>query len=304
MKILVVGGTGLIGGHVALHLAHQGHSPSIAARKPPAPATPMAKLPFIQGDYLAGDFSIKSLSAFDALVFAAGNDIRHLPEGVGEEAHWQRANIEGIPKFFRLAREAGIGRAIYVGSFYPQAAPQLIAQSAYVSSRHRADEGVRALSQPGFDVCSVNAPFVVGVLPGLMVPGLAAHAHYALGKMPQLPAFAIPGGVNFISTTSLSEAIAGALERGSPGNAYLVGDENLSFQDYFGEYFRAAGAKTPLVVLDQEHPLLPDSILYAGRGNTLYYAPSAAEAALLGYRRNDVRQTLHEILEFYKRGSI
>jgi dihydroflavonol-4-reductase len=302
MNILVVGGTGLIGGHAALHLASLGHRVTIAARKPAAVAdgSPLALLPFLAIDYLAGEPGREVLAAFDALVFAAGNDIRHLPPGSDEAAHWQRANVEGVPAFFRRAREAGIGRAVHIGSFYPQARPELVERISYVRGRKLADEGVRALASADFQVCSVNAPFVAGTVPGLVVPGLAAHAAYALGRLPQLPAFAMPGGVNFISTQSLSEAIAGALLRGENGKAYLVGDENLSFQDYFGEYFRAAGRDAPLDLIDREHPLLPDAVLYAGRGGTIYYEPDAAETARLGYRRNDVRRTLREILDFYR----
>ena len=40
MKILIVGGTGLIGGHAALHLQSLGHEITIAARNPPPAATP------------------------------------------------------------------------------------------------------------------------------------------------------------------------------------------------------------------------------------------------------------------------
>jgi dihydroflavonol-4-reductase len=35
MKILVVGGTGMIGGHAALHLQALGHDVSVAGRNPP-----------------------------------------------------------------------------------------------------------------------------------------------------------------------------------------------------------------------------------------------------------------------------
>lgn len=299
MKILVVGGTGLIGGHAALHLAELGHPVTIAARKPAANTTPMARLPLLQGDYLADDFPAEKLAGFDTLIFAAGNDIRHVPPGTDEAAHWQRANIEGVPNFFRKARDAGIGQAIYIGSFYPQAAPQTIEKSSYVRGRKLADDGARALNTRDFRVCSINAPFVAGIVPGLVVPGFAAHVAYAQGRIPQVPAFAPPGGVNFISTTSLSEAIAGALVRGEPGRAYLVGDENLSFAEYFGEFFHAAGRKEPLDVVDREHPLLPDSVLYAGRGASIYYEPNPEEVNLLGYRRNDVRRTLQEIAGYY-----
>ncbi len=301
MKILVVGGTGLIGGHAAIHLAELGHEVSIAARNPAADGTPMSKLPLLRGDYLGDDYTARSLAGYDAMVFAAGNDIRHVPPGTDEAAHWQRANVEGVPRFFRLARDAGIGRAVYIGSFYPQARPDLVDKLAYVRGRKLADDGARALATKDFQVCSVNAPFVAGSVPGLIVPGLAAHAAYALGRIPQIPPFAMPGGVNFISTQSLSEAVAGALARGENGKAYLVGDENLSFQDYFGEYFHAAGREAPLEVIDREHPLLPDTVLYAGRGGSIYYEPDAAETALLGYRRNDMRRTLREIVAFYRK---
>lgn len=300
MNTLVLGGTGLIGGHAALHLASLGHQVTIAARKPAPADTPLGKLPQLTGDYLSDDFTPAQLAGFDTLVFAAGNDIRHVPPGDDEATHWQRANVEGVPRFFARARDAGIRRAVYIGSFYPQVRPELCEASAYVRGRKLADDGARALASDHFHVCSINAPFVVGHVPGLIVPGMAAHAAYALGQFPQMPVFAPLGGVNFISTESLSEAIVGALARGENGKAYLVGDENLSFQDYFGEYFRAAGHTEKIPAFADDHPLLPNSILYAGPGNTLYFEPDAAELKLLSYRRNDVRKTLREIVDFYR----
>lgn len=298
MKILVVGGTGLAGGHAALWLAERGHAVTIAARKPPEAGGALAQLPFAAIDYLAADAA--ALRGFDALVFAAGNDIRHVPQGTDEAAHWQRANAEGVPRFFAQARDAGVGTAVYIGSFYPQVRPELLQRSAYVRGRLAADEAARALNAPGFRVCSLNAPFIIGTVPGLVVPGLQAHANYALGRIPGVPAFAMPGGVNFIGTRALSQAVEGALLRGEGGKAYLPGDENLSFADYFGELFRAAGRNEPLPLLDQEHPLLPDSVLYAGRGGTMYYTPDEADRQRLGYVRDDVRRTLREIVEFYR----
>ncbi|HEY0975796.1 MAG TPA: NAD-dependent epimerase/dehydratase family protein [Solimonas sp.] len=300
MNILVVGGTGLIGGHAALHLASLGHRVTLAARKPAQAGSALATLPFQKLDYINGPIRLEALKTFDAMVFAAGNDIRHLPPGTDEAAHWQRANVEAVPAFFAQARDAGIERAVLIGSFYPQAAPQLVEKNSYVRGRKLSDEGARALATKDFHVCSLNAPFVAGTVPGLVVPGLQAHAHYALGRIPQIPPFAIVGGVNFISTVSLSEAVAGALARGENGKAYLVGDENLTFQDYFGTYFEAAGRTEPLPVLDQEHPLLPDAALYAGRGGTVYYEPDPQETKRLGYRRNDMRRCLRDIVEFYR----
>lgn len=298
MKILVVGGAGMIGGHAALYLRSRGHQVSIAGRNPPAAGTPLGELEFLPCDYIANDLPPSTLARFDALVFAAGNDIRHLPAQESAAAHWQRANVEGVPRFFAAARAAGVRHAVNVGSFYPQARPQLVESNAYVRSRKLADEGVRALATPQFRAISVNAPFVAGAVPGLEVGMFKAYTDYARGRFAPMPEFAPPGGVNFISTRSLSEAIEGALARGENGKAYLVGDQNLSFQDFFGAFFRAVDRPVP-PVLDQEHPMLPDSAIYFGRGNTLYYEPDAAETALLGYQRNDVIRSVGEIVAQY-----
>jgi hypothetical protein len=104
------------------------------------------------------------------------------------------------------------------------------------------------------------------------------------------------GGVNHISSQSMSEAIAAALERGEGGKAYLVGDENLSWKEYLELYFDAAGNPTDLDVSTEEHPLFPDIMLYAGRNAVVSYEPDDS----LGYRRNNIRATVEEVVAAYK----
>ncbi|MES2497940.1 MAG: NAD(P)-dependent oxidoreductase [Pseudomonadota bacterium] len=298
MKILVVGGAGMIGGRAALYLKSKGHEVTIAGRNPPVADTPLGRLPFLRIDYVAMDFDHAALGAFDALVFAAGNDVRHQPQDVGD-AHWHDANSVGIPRFFAAAKKAGIKRAVNVGSFYPQAAPELVATNAYVRSRKESDEGVAALADDTFVAMSINAPFVVGAVDGLVIPMFAAYTQYAEGKFAPMPEFAPPGGTNFISTQSLAEAIEGGLERGAAGGSYLVGDKNMSFQDYFGAFFEAVGREKP-PVRDEEHPMLPDSAIFFGRGNNLFYETDPQVAALLGYRRNDIIPAIREIVAQYR----
>ncbi|MBL8267113.1 NAD-dependent epimerase/dehydratase family protein [Steroidobacter sp.] len=297
MRILIVGGTGLIGGHAALALRERGHEVTLAARKPAAPGSPMAAFPTVSGDYIEGTFQRETIAKFDALLFAAGNDPRHLRGRSDEDVHWQRVNSECVPRFFALARDAGIERAVNIGSFYPQAAPHLTERSAYVRSRKDVDERVRALNSASFQVCCVNPPFVVGVPPGDPKPKVFNYVRYALGLLEGTPVFAIPGGVNFMSVHSLSDAIAGAFERGEPGKSYLVGDENLTFQAYLTEYFRAVGRGDVPPVRDADHPLMPPSI--GGPGTELFFEPPPADVAMLGYRRADIRRTVEEIVSLY-----
>jgi nucleoside-diphosphate-sugar epimerase len=231
VKILVVGGTGMIGGHTALHLQSLGHDVSIAGRRPPQATTELVKLPFVQGDFMAGTFTAEQLAPFDAVVFAAGNDIRHLPKGENFYAHVLRSNAECVPQFAALCRDAGVKRFVHIGSFYPHVAPELMDSNDYIRSRQLAVYGIIALATPDFHVCSLDAPFVVGTVPGMSLPMFEAYVRYAEGKMDGLEPYGPAGGTNFISCRSLSEAIAGALERGENGKAYLVGDENLGFAE-------------------------------------------------------------------------
>ena len=300
MKILVVGGTGLIGGSAALHLSLAGHTVTVGARRTAPAGSPLADLPWIPIDFLAAEQDIDQLASFDAVIFAAGNDFRHIPRGTPEGQYWLRANVQGVPNFLGAAKKAGIRRAVYVGTYYPQTMPQLIERIPYVSSRHAADVAARGLASPGFEICSVNPPSVIGVVRGHIDARLKARAEYVLGRMPDIPDFAIGGGTNVMSTRSLSEAIAGALLAGEPGKAYLVGDENLLFKQYIEEFFRAAGRERTLPVINQEHPLFPDAAIYFGRGNTLFYEPNAEEAEVLGYSRNDITRAVEEIVSYYK----
>lgn len=297
-NILVVGGTGALGGHAAIHLASLGHAVTVAGRNKPHPATPMADMPFLKGDYVAGEFTPDRLKGFDWIVFAAGNDPRHIPAGSDYAAHFRHANGEAIPAFFAAAREAGVARAIQLGSFYPQASPGLVEGNVYIRSRKAACEGARAQGRAGFDVISINAPFMVGSVPGLPSAIFEPYVQWAAGNLPLAP-YAPPGGTNFMSFRSLSQAIAGALERGEPGKAYLVGDENLTFRAYFQLFFDAAGNAVEVEARDEAHPLLPDVAIPQGRGNTIAYEPDAHDVALLGYARHDIAAAVHDIVAQY-----
>ncbi|KAL3296065.1 NAD-dependent epimerase/dehydratase family protein [Colletotrichum asianum] len=301
MKILVVGGTGMIGGHAALHLRSKGHQVTISGRRAPAEVPALVKLPFLQGNYLRGDITAEQLALFEAVVFAAGSDVRHVPEGQGPNEHYLQANGEAVPAFARLAREAGVRICMHIGSAYPHIVPEVVHESPYVRSRKLAADGVAALATPYFHACSLDPPIVVGTVPGMKIPMFEAYIQYAEGKLP-IPSFAPAGGLNFISTQSLSEAIAGAIENSETvsGRCILVGDENRTYAEYLEMFFHAVRNPQKLPVLDQDHPLMPRATLYAG-DRAVTYEPDAADvAALGGYRRNDVRNAISEIVSQHR----
>ena len=301
MRTLILGGTGLIGGHAALYLKQRGHQVTISGRQRQLPSVfGLADLPFVYCDYLDDSMTGDWLGAFDAIVFAAGHDPRHVPEGEDATKHLLFANGIGIPRFARLARSAGVSCFVHIGSFYPHVVPSLVDSVPYIRSRKLAVDGVLALNSSTFCACSLDAPVVVGSVPGLQVPFLKALVEYAKGDL-DVPVFAPQGGTNFMSTRSLSEAIAGALNAGPTvgGKAFLVGDENLEYAAFFQLFFHALNRSVVVPALDQDHPLLPRATLYSGN-TTISYEPNPQETALLGnYERGDIRQAVSEVVFQY-----
>lgn len=302
MKTLIIGGTGMIGAHIAQHLAAVGHDVTLGARKPLAADHPLGHLPILLGDYAEGGYAPQEMEGFEAVVFAAGNDIRHLAAGTDRDAFWRKMQIEGVPAFASRAKAAGVGRLVQLGSYYHQVMPELAARDDYVRARQLADEGARDLAGDGFNVTTLNPPSIVGISPGVSAKRYKGLVDWALGKRPEIPDYAPAGGTNYMSVRSLVEAVAGALQQGESGKAYLIGDENLSFRDFFQKLFTAAGSTRELEERDQEHPILPDAFIVPGRGVHLAYQTDPAEDALLGYRKNDVRAALDTIVAQINQG--
>lgn len=120
---------------------------------------------------------------------------------------------------------------------------------------------------------------------------------WAAGNEPDIPDFAPPGGTNYMSAASLAQAIRGALVRGEPGAAYLVGDQNLSYREFFQMLVDAAGGGRIITERDEQHRLQPDASIIQGRGNSLAYEPDPDEVRLLGYSRDDCGRAVQALVD-------
>lgn len=292
-KVLVVGGTGMIGCHVAWMIKVAGHDVTIGARREPEPESVVAGFPMLLGDYAHGGFSVEELRGFDAVVMCAAQDVRHARGQEPDEEFWRTYQSEGVPAFFERAKAAGVSRAVQIGSYYHVVRPDLVDTVPYVRARRDADVRSRALADESFVITTINPPSVVGSVPGRPDRGFAKLLAWGRGEL-DVPDHAPAGGTNFMSARSLADAVVGALENGRAGEAYLVGDSNLTHAQYFQLIFDQAGAGRTLEERDEEHPFLPDSMLVAGRGTVIAFEPDPAVVSLLGYRRGDVSGQLEK----------
>lgn len=296
-RVLVVGATGMIGSHVAADLVARGDDVTVMARRDPSDRDPGAVqgMPRLRGDYTDPDASPTQLKGFDSIVFAAGNDIRHVPADHEDDAFWDRMQSTGVPAFAARAKAAGVGRFVQIGSYYHQLHPDWTERIPYVAARRDADDRTRALSDDGFVAMTLNPPSIVGA-DERALRRFARMIAWTRGELDEPELFAPPGGTNYMSVRSLSQAVQGALDSGEGGHAYLVGDRNLTYREYFQLLADAAGSAHVIEERDEEHPYQPDRFIVQGRGAVIAYEPNAAETALLGYTRNDVERALAEIV--------
>ncbi|MCB2079570.1 MAG: NAD-dependent epimerase/dehydratase family protein [Novosphingobium sp.] len=302
MKVLMVGGAGFIGSHVSLFFHDLGHDVTIMSRSKPKGQSRLNDLRFVATDYINDDCSDGRLEGYEWLVFCAGNDLGNYPRdgSVSQADYFEKSNIEALPRFFENARQAGISRAVYMGSFYSFVAPDSIETIPYVRSRHLSDAAVRAISSPDFTVCSCALPWIVGYTPGLTNMHWEALAKGAAG-VAEWPDFVPPGGGNFMTCRSVAQAMLGGLERGESGKSYLVGDVNMTWADFYGLWYEAAGNPRTFAVRDDEHPILAREIIAYLGGRTPDYEPPAEETALLGYDRGVLLDEVKACYEYYSR---
>lgn len=297
-SILVAGGTGMIGSHVAELLAERGDAVTILSRAEAGPKDPpsIAGMPRLIVDYTEGPPDPRDVARFDAIVFAAGQDIRHVAADAEGPELWKRVQSEGVPGFAAAAKAAGVATFVQIGSYYHQLHPEWASELPYVAARKAADERTRALTDSGFSAITLNPPSIVGTIPGRSLRGFGRLISWVRGELPEPELFAPPGGTNYMSVRSLAQAVVGALDHGDAGKAYLIGDANLRYREYFQLLADAAGSDRVIEERDQEHPFLPDRFIVQGRGPVISYEPEPAEVKQLGYARDDVRPALERIV--------
>lgn len=109
MKLLVIGGSGYVGGLVLPHLAQQ-HEITVFDRRPPA-----ADLDYVEGDVT--DFAALSgaTAGHEALIFMAMGPAQGWERPEVAAQHFEVATT-GLYLALRAARQAGLARVVYTSS--------------------------------------------------------------------------------------------------------------------------------------------------------------------------------------------
>ncbi|WP_020664705.1 NAD(P)H-binding protein [Amycolatopsis benzoatilytica] len=236
MKILVVGGTGLLGQHVLHELRSRGHETTAVAR------TQREGVDRVLDVSKASRAELRAaLDGHDGVVFAGGMDDRAVGRGP-VEPRLRAGNVAPVAALLEAAREAGCTRAAVLGSYYThfdRVHPEwgLAAKHPYVRSRLEQARVARETAGPELPVAMIEVPFVFGVADDRVPQWSVPIVKWVRSSS---PLFAPPGGTAATSARGVGVATVDALEEAS-GADIPVAQENLRWDDMFTRLATAAG---------------------------------------------------------------
>ncbi len=228
MRVLVTGATGKVGNAVARRLVDRGDRVIALVRDPARAREALpAGVEFARGDVTDRD----SVRAAAKGIEAAFNCMGMFEQWAADPGIFDRVNAEGARSVIAAAREAGAGRAVHTSTFdvFHTAPRGTVSEervadyskgTAYERSKQRAEELVLAEAEAGIEVVIVNPSAVYGPGPWAAA-GLDGVLRDALRR--RLPA-APPGGMTLVHADDAAAGHVAALERGRPGEHYILAD--------------------------------------------------------------------------------
>jgi len=242
---------------------------------------------------------------------------------VRDRKEFQRVNVEGLQNVLSAAEAAGVQRVVYTSSFIalgPSAdvkAGEGLRHSGafankYQESKARALEWLR---QEGFRRYPVVALFP-GVIYG---PGPETEGNLVGGMIGQYLAGKFPGLLgkgeqrwSFSYNADVVDAHLAALERGRPGEEYVVGGDNRSLNDFFRVLAELTGVRRRIrhipfalgtmmgaiqvarATLTSRLPQLTPGVVEIFKHDWVYSSAKAAKE--LGYRVTPLEEGLKKTL--------
>lgn len=316
-RVLVTGASGFIGSAVARALLARGYGVRGLLR----PQSPRRNLQGLAMEIAIGDLlDPASLAAAcagcDALIHVAADYRLWVPD----PAAMLRVNVDGTRAVMAAARAAGITRMVHTSSVATlggrdEDAPATLAAMVgpYKRSKFLAEQAVRALAAE-HDMAAVIVNPSTPVGPGDLRPTPTGRIiiEAALGRMPAH----VDTGLNIVHVDDVALGHVLALERGMPGERYILGGDDMSLADILAAITRMVGRKAPRLRLPLA-AVLPVALAAEGWGRItgrepfvtldgvrmaarpMYFSSAKAEHAL-GYRHRPARAALADAVAWFR----
>jgi dihydroflavonol-4-reductase len=251
-RTLVTGATGFVGSHVARALVARGDDVRVSVRASSS-HEPLAGLDVDVVVAQLGDRAAwrRALRGVERVFHVAGTTHLRAPP-----AELARVNVEGTRMVLEEALRAGVERVVHtssigaVGPARPRGAvderhlfPPGIGVP-YAESKHAAETEALRVAAHGLPVVIVCPAHVFGR--GDLRPTSTGVVRRFLLR--RIPAY-VPGAINVVDVADVAAGHLLADERGVPGERYILGTRNYTWDRLFAELERFSGVEAPALEL-------------------------------------------------------
>ncbi len=321
-KILITGGTGFLGTHIVRQFLAAGETnlKVMASRVPEWMKD--AGVRAVEGSVTNPDDLVKACKNVSAIFHLAGKVSRDNDDA----AAMNKIHLEGTRLLCEAANEASVPTMILASSSgtiavseddqvveetYPQPV-NIISQWAYYASKYYQERAaIENFSGKGQRLVIMNPSLLLGPDDERM-SSTKPVLDFLARKIPYSPG----GGLNFVDARDAAAAFISALEKGRHQERYLLGAENMTFEQFFGRLERLSGVSAPMLKVPKKLAVAGSgmiSSLYKNWGKTspvvqneveqaeyFWYFDSSKAAEELGFSPRDPQETLNDTIKYIR----
>src|SRR5580692_536139 len=255
MLAFVTGATGFLGSHVARVLADQGANLRLLVRS----TSNLKNLEGLKAETATGDLRDaasleKAMAGCDA-VFHVAADYRLW---LRDPAEMYRSNVAGTRAILEAARKNNVQRVVYTSSVATvgftsngqpadEDSPVSIADMIghYKRSKFMAEQLALEAGRGGMHVVTVNPTTPIGEQDVKPTPTGRIVVDFLKRKFPAY----VETGLNLVDVRECALGHVAALEKGRPGERYILGGENLTLKQILDKLGNITGLPSPKIKL-------------------------------------------------------
>lgn len=253
MKVFVTGGTGFIGGHVVRKLRERGDDVRALVRSPEK-ATELSTLgcELITGSLTDAPSIADGMEGCDAVIHGAAIYEVGIPKS--QHRAMYEANVLGTENVLRAALDAKIGKVVYVSTI--AAFGNTRGQVTDEDYQHPGTDFTSYYEQTKYEAHQVAKRLITQEgLPCVLIQPGAVYGpddHSAIGSQlndflaGRMPMIAFPElGINMVHVEDVAEGVLLGLDKGRPGEAYVLGGQITTMREVIETAAQVAGKKAP-----------------------------------------------------------
>lgn len=252
-RIFITGGTGFIGQKLARSLADEGHHVVALLRsKSKAKDLQHQNISFVEGDLFSQEALNEGMSNCDEVYHLAA-----FASVWAKDDTFERVNINGTLNILNAAKEQGVGKVLVTstagvigpaidGPVHEDSPRKVGFFTPYESSKYESELKIKEHVEQGQHVVIVNPTRVFGPGP-LNVSNSVTKLikQYLEGKWKFIPGDGMSTG-NYVFVDDVIRGHQLAMEKGKPGERYLLGGEDATYHELFDQIAEIGGQKHKL----------------------------------------------------------